>query len=93
VVVDHLELAERKTKQAVELLARLGAAPKTNKVLVVDVAPDAMFAASTQNLAGVRLVAARDVTARDVMDATRVVVTRDAVERLQTALNPKDATP
>lgn len=86
VVVDRLEIAERKTRHVAELLSRLGATPGATKVLIVDVSPDEMFAASARNLPGVRLVAARELSARDVMNATRVVATQAAVERLQAAL-------
>ena len=83
VVVDELKVAERKTKPAAELLKRLGAGPKT---LIVDVALDDNFRFSTRNIAGVRLVASGRLTARDVMDTTRVIVTRAAIERLQEVL-------
>jgi large subunit ribosomal protein L4 len=86
VAVDRLELAERKTKAAAELYARLGAAPGTGRMLVIDVTPDEALVLATRNLAGVRLVSTRDVTARDVMDTTRVVATTAALERLQEVL-------
>jgi large subunit ribosomal protein L4 len=91
VVVDQLTLAERKTKPAVELLARLGAVPRAGRVLMVDVKPDDTLAASVRNVPGVRMVATRDLTARDVVDATRVMATTAALERLQTALSPREA--
>jgi large subunit ribosomal protein L4 len=83
VVVEELTATERKTKAAVELLKRLGAAGKT---LVVDVQPDEMFAASARNIAGVRLVPSGRLTARDVMDTSRIIATKAAVERLQEVL-------
>lgn len=83
IVVDELRAAERKTKTAAELLKRLGAAGKT---LVVDVHLDENFNASARNIAGVRLVASGKLSARDVMDASRIVATRAAVERLQEVL-------
>jgi len=83
VVVDELKAAERKTKAAAELLKRLGA---TGKTLVVDVALDENFNLSARNIRGVRLVASGRLTARDVMDTTRVVATRAAIERLQEVL-------
>jgi large subunit ribosomal protein L4 len=82
VVVDALE-SEAKTKAAAELLRRLGANGKT---LVIDVAPDEGFARAARNLTGVRLVASTRVTARDVMDTTRVIATRAAMEKLQELL-------
>jgi large subunit ribosomal protein L4 len=82
VVVDALE-SEAKTKAAAELLRRLGANGKT---LVIDVAPDEGFARAARNLTGVRLVAITRVSARDVMDTTRVIATRAAMEKLQELL-------
>jgi ribosomal protein L4 len=65
------------------MLQKLGA---TGKTLVIDVKPDDHFALSARNIAGVRLVPSGRVTARDVMDTTRVVATREALEKLQEAL-------
>jgi len=86
IAVDRLELAERKTKEAAELYARLGAGPGAGKTLVIDVTPDETLVLATRNLAGVRLLSTREVTARDVMDTTRVLATTAALERLQEVL-------
>ena len=83
VVVDALKADERKTKHAAALLQRLGA---TGRTVILDVQLDENFAASARNIAGVSLVTSQKVTARDVMDATRVIATRAAVERLQEVL-------
>jgi large subunit ribosomal protein L4 len=82
-VVDRLESSDRKTKSTAEMLKRLGATAKT---LVIDVQADEGFALSVRNLAGVRLVASSRVTARDIIDTSRVIATRDALEKLQEAL-------
>lgn len=82
-VADRLEVDEPRTRQAVELLERLDAAPKT---LLVDVRPDARLALAVRNIGGVRLVATRQVSARDVADVRQVVMTRAAVERLTQVL-------
>ncbi len=84
IVVDRLESAERKTKATADLLKRLGA---TGKTLVIDVRPDDGFAMSARNIAGVKLVASGRVTARDVIDTTKVVATREALEKLQESLS------
>jgi large subunit ribosomal protein L4 len=83
IIVDHLESSDRKTKTTAELLKRLGA---TGKTLVIDVKPDEAFSLSARNIAGVKLVASNRVTARDVGDTTRVVATKDAIEKLQETL-------
>ena len=83
VVVDELAAAEIKTKAAVEMLKRLGV---TGKAVIIDVAPDDKLARSVRNLPGVSIVASGRVTARDVMDAARVVTTKSALETLQEAL-------
>jgi large subunit ribosomal protein L4 len=82
-VVDELRADEIKTKTAAALLKRLGA---TRRTLVVDVALDEKFAKSARNVAGVSLVASGRLTARDVMNTTRVIATRAALERLQEVL-------
>ena len=83
VVVDKLEAAERKTKATAALLKTLGASGKT---LVIDVKPEDGFALSARNIAGVRLVPSSRVTARDVMDTSHVIATREAMEKLQETL-------
>jgi large subunit ribosomal protein L4 len=82
-VVDELKAAEIKTKPAAELLRRLGARGKT---LLVDVKLDENFRLSARNIAGVSLVPSGRLTARDVMDTSRIIATRAAVERLQEVL-------
>ena len=83
VIVDELRAEARKTKAAAELLKRLGASGRT---LVVDVALDENFRLSARNIAGITLVPSGRLTARDVMDTSRIIATRAAVERLQEVL-------
>ena len=83
VVVDELKVSERKTKPVAELVKRLGA---TGRTLIVDVKLDENFESSARNIAGVTLVASGKLTARDVMNTTRIIATRAAVERLQEVL-------
>jgi large subunit ribosomal protein L4 len=82
-IVDELRLEEKKTKQVVELLKRLGVSGKS---LVLDVRPDDNFSASVRNVAGVRMMPSGRCTARDIADCSRVLATRAAVERLQEVL-------
>jgi len=84
VVVDELSAAEMKTKGAVELLKRLGV---TGKAVLVDVAVDEKLSRSVRNIPGVLLVASGRLTAREVINAGRVVATKGAIEKLQEVLS------
>jgi large subunit ribosomal protein L4 len=83
VVVDALTAAEVKTKAAAEMLKRLGV---EGKAVLIDVQTDEKLARSVRNIPGIALVASTRVTARDVMNAERVVATQGALEKLQEAL-------
>ena len=80
VIVDSLSSTETKTKAATELLKRLGA---DGKALLIDVQPDEKLGIAVRNIPGVQFLPSARVGARDVMDATRVIATRAAVEKLQ----------
>jgi large subunit ribosomal protein L4 len=83
VLVDRLVSTDGRTRETAALFKRLGA---TGKTLVIDVRPDERFMKSTRNIAGVKLVPSAKVTARDVMDSSKVIATREALETLQDAL-------
>ena len=83
VVVDALSVGEIKTKAAAEMLKRLGV---NGKALLVDVKPEDRLALSVRNIEGVQLLASNRISARDVMDTRRVVLTKAALEKLQEAL-------
>ena len=80
VVVDELTASVTKTKAAVELLKRLGA---DGKALLIDVQPNEQLGIAVRNLAGVQFLASARVDARDVVNASRVIATKAAVEKLQ----------
>jgi large subunit ribosomal protein L4 len=80
VVVEELTAAESKTKDATELLRRLGA---DGKALLIDVQPNDKLGIAVRNLPGVQFLASARVVARDVINASRVIVTKAAVEKLQ----------
>ena len=84
-VVDTLKAAgaEKKTKATAAMFETLGVRGKT---LVIDVKHDEGFTLTARNIAGVRLVPASRVTARDIMDTDHVVATREALEKLQESL-------
>jgi large subunit ribosomal protein L4 len=82
-VVEALSVAEIKTKAAAEMLSKLGVEGKT---LLVDVKPEDKLSLSVRNIEGVRIVASNRVSARDVVNSRRLVMTRAAIEKLQEAL-------
>jgi large subunit ribosomal protein L4 len=83
VVVETLAAEAIKTKAAAELLARLTV---TGKAVLIDVAVDEKMSRSVRNLPGISLVSSAHVSAREVIDAQRVVVTKSALEKLEEAL-------
>ena len=83
IVVDALSVGEIKTKAAAEMLKRLGV---DGKALLVDVKPEDKLALSVRNIEGVRLLPSNRISARDVMNTRRVVLTRGGLEKLQEAL-------
>jgi large subunit ribosomal protein L4 len=88
-VVDTLSVAEIKTKAAADMLRRLGVeggAKRSSRVLLVDVKPEDKLSLSVRNIEGVRIVASNRVSARDVVNSRRLVMTRAAIEKLQEAL-------
>jgi large subunit ribosomal protein L4 len=83
IVVNALSVTEIKTKAAAEMLRRLGI---DGKALLVDVQPEDKLALSVRNIEGVRVLPSNRVSARDVMNTRRVVLTQAALEKLQEAL-------
>ena len=83
IVVDKFDAGDGKTKGTVEFFRRLGV---SGKAVVIDVKPDERFVLTARNIAGIHLVTAARVTARDIMDTAHVVATREAIEKLQESL-------
>ena len=88
IVVDALAVGEIKTRAAAEMLRKLGVdgGKKVSKVLLVDVKPEDKLSLSVRNIEGVRLLPSNRISARDVVNTRRVVMTRAALEKLQEAL-------
>ena len=84
IVVDALAVGEIKTKAATALLKSLGV---DGKVLLVDVKPEDKLALSVRNIQGIRLLPSNRVSARDVINTRRVVLTKAAIEKLQDVLS------
>jgi large subunit ribosomal protein L4 len=84
-VVEAFAVEEPKTKALAGLLARLGVA---GKAVVVDHQPASALVLSGRNLPGVRVVAESHLTAYDVMDCQHLVVTQEAIDKLEERLAP-----
>ncbi len=80
IVVEALSVSEVRTKAAAAMLKTLGI---EGRALLVDVKPEDSLVLSVRNIAGVRVLPSNRISARDVMNTRRVVVTRAAIERLQ----------
>jgi large subunit ribosomal protein L4 len=83
IVVDALRVGEIKTRAAAEMLRRLGV---EGKALLVDVKPEDKLTLSVRNIEGVAILPSNRISARDVMNTRRVVLTQAALEKLQEVL-------
>jgi large subunit ribosomal protein L4 len=84
-VVEGFEVAQPKTRLLKGLLEKLGVA---GKAVVVDHQPTEYLVLSGRNLEGVRVVADSHLTAYDVMDCKHLVVTQEAIDKLEERLTP-----
>ena len=85
-VIEAFEVAEPKTKVLKGLLARLGV---VGKAVVVDHQPTDYLVLSGRNLEGVRVVADSHLTAYDVMDCKHLVLSQEAIDKLEERLTPQ----
>jgi large subunit ribosomal protein L4 len=83
VVVETLSAGEVKTKAAAEMLKRLGI---EGKAVLIDTTLDEKLVKSLRNIASVEFVASAKVNARSIVNASKVVATRGALEKLQEVL-------
>lgn len=79
IVLAAFTIGEPKTRLAVDLLDGLGV---SSKALLIDIRPNENLRRAASNLPGVRVLPSGRVTARDVIDARHVVVTKAAAEHL-----------
>ena len=84
-VVEALPVEQPRTKVAAEWLAQLGLGV-TGRVVLVDVKPADTVERSVRNIPGVRVVGTGRLTARDVVGAGRLVMSKAAVEHLARVL-------
>jgi len=84
-VVDSFELATNKTKALRQALDKLGA---DKSVLLVDSQGNEKLTLSSRNLAGVELQSNRTVHPYHVLKYKRLLISKQALEKLQEALQP-----
>lgn len=80
IVVEDLHIAAPKTREMVKTLANLKAEGKT---LIVTNLPDETVARSAGNLPGVAVSLVNTLNTLDILRADKMVVTRDAVTRME----------
>jgi large subunit ribosomal protein L4 len=83
-IVDELELDEYKTRRMLDTLAKLGLAGEKVLVVIEDAKP--MLEASLRNIPDVGLVRVEGVNVYDVLRHPKMLITRAAVEALQTRI-------
>lgn len=79
IVLDNLELPEVKTKQMAALLKRFS----LEKALIVDADKQETAWLSARNIPGVKYVGANNITVYDLMRHDHLVLTKDAIARVQ----------
>lgn len=80
IVLDQLQLAQAKTKEIATILKNLKV---ERKALVVGVEYDENLALSARNLQGVKFVAADGINVLDVVGHDKLIITKDAVAKVQ----------
>jgi large subunit ribosomal protein L4 len=84
-VVDHFDLAEPKTR---ELIAILGKLEVKGKTLLVDHKPTDNLVLSGRNIPGLKVVDPTQVNVYDVLDCRNLLVTQEALTKLEERLTP-----
>ena len=79
-IVDDFGLSEPKTKELLQVLNNLQAAPSA---LIVLPAPDQIVIKSARNLPGVKTTVARQLNVLDILSYEHLVITREALGALQ----------
>ena len=84
VIVEELEMEEYKTRQMVETFGKLGLSDSPVLVVIEDAKP--MLEASIRNIPHVGLIRAEGLNVYDVLRHPKMLITRAAVEALQSRL-------
>ena len=84
-VVDHFDLAVPKTRELIAILGKLEVAGKT---LLVDNKPTDNLILSGRNIPGLKVVDPTQVNVYDVLDCRNLIVTQEALTKLEERLTP-----
>ncbi len=84
-IVDHFDIAEPKTKELKGILVKLGLDGKT---LLVDNKPTDNLILSGRNIPGLKVVDASQVNVYDVLDCRTLLVSQEALTKLEERLTP-----
>ena len=82
-VLDQLTLEAPKTKQMISVLGALNVNAKT---LIVTAEENKNVALSARNIPGVKVLSATQINVLDLLDATKLVITKEAVEKIEEVL-------
>src|SRR3990172_1798533 len=85
-VVEGFDVEQPKTKLLKGLLTKLGA---VGKAVVVGRQPTDYLVLASRNLQGVKVVADSHLTAYDVLDCKQLVVSQEAIDKLEERLTPQ----
>lgn len=85
IVVDSLEFKTSKTKEMVDVLNSFDV--RNNKVLVVVSQLDENICLAARNLANVKVIDYTEVNTLDVVNADNMLITKDALDRLEEVLD------
>jgi large subunit ribosomal protein L4 len=85
-VVSAFSIADHKSKTVAGVLKTMEAPAK---VLLVDNESNRNLELASRNIAGVKLVATKDVTAYDLLNSERIILSESAAKKLSQALAPK----
>ena len=83
VVLDALAFEAPKTK---EMISVLGALNITSKALVVTAEENTTVELSTRNIPGVKVLSVAQLNVLDLLDATKLVITQDALNKVEEVL-------
>ncbi len=89
VVVDALQLPEPKTRVVGAMLKALGVAQQSCLLALAE--PDQTIWRAARNIAGLQVAPCRELNAYDLLRQKRLVVTKEALDRLREQARPQSA--